>query len=60
MNVYRHKWVITMMLMPVALSYPHEPNLPRQARAATRKSVATYHIVVAITYFLATFCFLWQ
>jgi hypothetical protein len=32
----------------------------QQKRAATRKSVATYHITVAIICFLATFCFLWQ
>jgi hypothetical protein len=25
-NVYRHKRLIAMMLVPVALSYPHEPN----------------------------------
>jgi hypothetical protein len=31
-----------------------------QARAATRKSVATCHIIIAITHFLATLCFLWQ
>jgi hypothetical protein len=25
-NVYRHKQLFAMMLVPVALSYPHEPN----------------------------------
>jgi hypothetical protein len=35
-------------------------KLWQQAHAATRKSVATYHIIVAIIRFLATFCFLWQ
>jgi hypothetical protein len=35
-------------------------KLWQQERAATRKSMATWHIVIAITRFLATFCFLWQ
>jgi hypothetical protein len=26
MNVYCHKRLIAMMLMPITLSYPHEPN----------------------------------